>query len=136
MNECFVFFATAWGSRHGGINSFNYDLCKALAQLLNEPAHPNVKVVCIVNEGNSTEVEEANSFGVELLVIPHQDEPDLDRKSVSSQLKGNEIKPVYVLGHDVHTGLRAIKLSRDIGRSSRRISSHGLQGIQALPRQK
>lgn len=115
MNECLVFFATAWGTRHGGINSFNYDLCKALAKLLAEPGHPNLKVVCIVNEGKYTEVEEAKSLGVELLVIPHQDEPALDMKSVSSQLKGNEIKPVYVLGHDVHTGLRAIKLSRDIG---------------------
>ncbi|MBE9126226.1 MULTISPECIES: glycosyltransferase family 4 protein [unclassified Coleofasciculus] len=114
MNECLVFFATAWGSRHGGINSFNYDLCEALAKLLAEPGHPNLKVVCIVNEGKYAEVEEAKSLGVELIVIPHQAEPTLDINSVSSQLKGCEIKPVYVLGHDVHTGLRAIKLSEHI----------------------
>jgi glycosyltransferase involved in cell wall biosynthesis len=114
MNECLVFFATAWGSRHGGINSFNYDLCKALTKLLAEPGHPNLKVVCIVNEGKCTEVEEAKSLGIELIIIPHQDEPALDMKSVINQLKGYEIKPVYVLGHDVHTGLRAIKLSEQI----------------------
>lgn len=113
MNECLVFFATAWGSRHGGINSFNYDLCKALAKLLNESDNPNLKVVCIVNEAKSTEVEEAKLLGIELLLIPHHDESALDMKNVSSQLKGSEIKPVYVLGHDVHTGQRAIQLSKD-----------------------
>ncbi|MBD1831377.1 glycosyltransferase family 4 protein [Cyanobacteria bacterium FACHB-472] len=114
MNECLVFFATAWGTRHGGINSFNYDLCKALAKLLAEPGHPNLKVVCIVNEGKCTELEEAKSLGIELIIIPHQDEPALDVKNVSSQLKGYAIKPVYVLGHDVHTGSRAIAVSKHL----------------------
>ncbi len=77
--------------------------------------HPDLSIVCIVNEGKSTEVEEAKALGVELLVIPHLDEPALDVKNVSSHLKGSEIKPVYVLGHDVHTGLRAINLSGYLG---------------------
>jgi hypothetical protein len=46
MSECIVFFATAWGSHYGGINSFNYDLCKALAKL----TAPSLSVVCIVED--------------------------------------------------------------------------------------
>lgn len=32
-NQTYVFFVTAWSSANGGINSFNMDLCNAIAQL-------------------------------------------------------------------------------------------------------
>ena len=28
----FIFISTGWGAEYGGINSFNYDLCLAVAQ--------------------------------------------------------------------------------------------------------
>jgi glycosyltransferase involved in cell wall biosynthesis len=111
---CIVFFATAWGSRHGGINAFNYDLCKALSEL----NYLDLKLICIVDEvKEGNELEEAKSFGIELLSIPWQIEPRSYEKSVCSQLSYCGVSPKWMLGHDAKTGSRAIEISKSFGAS-------------------
>ena len=113
MKDCIVVFATAWGARYGGINSFNYDLCIALANHL-KSEHSNLSLVCILGEENSTEneINATQSSGIELHVIPGNNNSELDKKVIIPFLEGSNIKPVCVLGHDVYTGRRAIDLAR------------------------
>ncbi|MBD1919777.1 glycosyltransferase family 4 protein [Microcoleus sp. FACHB-831] len=113
MSECLVFLATAWGTRHGGINSFNYDLCKALAKLLAKLGHSDLKVVCIVDEGKkANEGQDAQESGVELLIVSPSDDLDSHIDNIRGRLLMSEMKPKWVIGHDVKTGLRAIELSK------------------------
>jgi len=113
MSECLVFLATAWGTRNGGINSFNYDLCKALANLLAKSGHSDLKVVCIVDEGKKAdEGNDAQKSGVELLIISPSDDLDSDIENIRARLLLSEMNPKWVVGHDVKTGLKAIELSK------------------------
>lgn len=55
-------FATAWGPKFGGINSFNKNFCSNLAK-----NQEDLKVVCLVSSCNVKEIEEAKNDGVDLL---------------------------------------------------------------------
>ena len=106
MRKGIIVFSSSWGTRYGGIDSFNYDFCIAIADIL-KSEKPKLCVVCILNEGNSAEVQEAKSFDVICQPLPHVTDSALDFSLIDRWLKGAEIEPVYVLGHDVHTGFRA-----------------------------
>lgn len=112
MNECLVFFATAWGSHYGGINSFNYDLCKALAKL----TAPSLSVVCIVEDNIVEDEDEGKDkpFGLEIWILPPVKSSKQDVDNVVDKLKSRQLTAVYVIGHDVHTGVRAIAVSKHL----------------------
>lgn len=105
MSKCLVFIATAWGSRYGGINSFNYDLCVALAKL----AKSDLNIVCIVSESKDGDKQDAEETGVTLICLKNQEE---EIEILPSLLKDKDIKPAWIIGHDVHSEPRASKLSK------------------------
>jgi hypothetical protein len=47
-----IAFATQWGSKYGGINSFNTDFLTAFGQYY----HPQVQTVCLVTSMTEQEV--------------------------------------------------------------------------------
>jgi len=112
MSECIVFFATAWGSDYGGINSFNYDLCKALAKL----TAPSLSIVCIVEDDIVEDEDEGKDklSGLELWSLPSVRRSKQDIDNVVDKLKSRQLTAVYVIGHDVHTGSRAIAVSKHL----------------------
>lgn len=61
-----ITFATQWGSKHGGINSFNTDFLKAFGFAF----HNDAKVICIVAEATAEEIEEAKNSYVILVKLP------------------------------------------------------------------
>jgi glycosyltransferase involved in cell wall biosynthesis len=104
MGNCIVLVATAWGSRYGGIDSFNHDLCVALAQL----QQTNLKVVCIVSEEIEDDVRKANELDVILIRLKEQAG---DIEILDTLLGARNLKPEWLIGHDVHTEPRASTLS-------------------------
>jgi|GEM_PF-2155048 len=119
MKDSIVIFATAWGTGYGGINSFNTDLCIALIGLLKSDSnYSHLSIICILSEGGKDEIHAAQLDGIECRIIPGIDDPELDKELVSNYLRGSEVNPVYVLGHDVYTGQRAIDLAKYHGVTS------------------
>lgn len=93
--------ATAWGTRHGGVNSFATDFCTGLARLL--PSH---RVACIVLEATAKDVEQAGSHRVALYCVGRAAEtPDEWARQVSKLLEADRgVRFEWWLGHDVITG--------------------------------
>ena len=103
-----ISFATQWGSKHGGINSFNADFLTAFGVAY----HLSVQVICIVASATQEEIEDARNAHVILLPLPY---PPKDQLLTSAQaqvtideLKGRSISfnPAHTvwLGHDRITG--------------------------------
>lgn len=103
--------ATRWGSFFGGINSFNTDFLKALATSYSE----KVDVICLVDEANPGEIQEAGSSSVKLIICPdflNLNSIDLikgviDTWAIAEQLFLSDRHVVW-LGHDRITGQKAI----------------------------
>jgi len=62
-----IAFATQWGSKFGGINSFNTDCLSAFGVAY----HSSVHVVCIVASATSAEIEDARNAHVRLIPLPY-----------------------------------------------------------------
>jgi hypothetical protein len=65
-----VTFATQWGSKHGGINSFNADFLSAFGFAY----HQSVQIVCIVASDTQPAREEAAKAHVRLVPLPYTPE--------------------------------------------------------------
>lgn len=101
----FVTFATAWGSAHGGINSFNRDFCCALAKCL------TCGVACVVPAASGEERGDAASEGVVLLPIGSDPKEAFDDDSATRVLALADLTGVeYWIGHDIVTGEFAAKV--------------------------
>ncbi len=116
MNRRIVFFATAWGTRYGGINSFNFDMCRALAKLVRD----KYEVICIVPRAEEKQVQEAEEEGVTLVKLRYTgdegyfvDEDIEDVKKLFPASAKNQV--CWWIGHDVKTGPIAIEAARDTG---------------------
>jgi len=119
MKDSIVLFATTWGAGYGGINSFNTDLCIALVALLKlDSTYSHLSIICILSEGGKNEVNAAQLNGIKCRIIPYINDSELDKELVADCLGGVKVNPVYVLGHDVHTGQRAIDLAKHHGVTS------------------
>lgn len=108
-----VFLATAWGTKHGGINAFNANLARAMAQ---ETEHPVVCFVCGLQAPAERE-------GVILLPSPGDGDGPLDPQYAPSITKTLREKfprtqtPCWI-GHDRITGALALACNKDLpGRS-------------------
>lgn len=107
--------ATEWTSRHGGISTFNRQLCTALAAA-------GERVVCLVPFAPTDDVAAAKSVGVELISAPNElgtNDPDqlLRRKPVLPQ----GFSPTLIVGHGRITGRAAQSLSEDHYPNARRL---------------
>lgn len=120
---CVVFFATDWGPKFGGINSFNQDLCFAVARVL--PSH---RVLCVVPNADAGQVTHAQTHNVELVALPPsavQMPLEASRTlEVISQL-GSTIECVsWWIGHDVVTGPLAISVAAVARRGKAAVIHH------------
>jgi len=120
-----VIFATAWGPKFGGINSFNCDLCCALSAILSRH-----KVVCVSLQASPTEVLEAADSGVTLLSLHRDKETEFVAEwweDVTSKLASSKVPPPSVewwIGHDVKSGPLALEMARRTGRSRAAVIMH------------
>ncbi|MDD5057630.1 MAG: tetratricopeptide repeat protein [Sideroxydans sp.] len=114
-----ITFATQWGSKHGGINSFNTDFLKAFGIAF----HNNAQVICIVADATSDEIEEAKNSYVNLVKLPYPPKEKIFSKDQAQpaidQMKqlGISFEPEHTiwLGHDRITGAAAIEAARIAG---------------------
>lgn len=124
MSQSIVFFATAWGTRYGGINSFNYDICRALAKLVKD----KYEVICVVPCVGKKQVKEAKKEGVKLVKLrPGGDETSFvpeDIEEVKKLFPASEDEVLWWIGHDVKTGPIAIDATREIGMGQTAIFHH------------
>lgn len=102
--------ATEWASGHGGISTFNRELCIALAEVGHD-------VACLVLSATDREVSDAKMDNVRLLVPPR--DPGTSADDIANLLlfhKGQlgAFEPEVVIGHDHITGLAAHHIARRI----------------------
>lgn len=102
-----VVLATAWGPRHGGINAFNHDLCKALAA----PLRGNRPLVCVVPQAGQGEIDEAGKAGIRLLATGGGADLDSGAVVLAVNAAGHE-RAAWMIGHDVKTGPVAVTAAR------------------------
>lgn len=99
-----VAFATAWGARHGGINSFNMDLLQSLASAYRHA----LTVTCIVPSASREEVKSAQDGEVRLLSLDLQARSPAEAAdawdSLPKSLGALEGDRIVWLGHDRITG--------------------------------
>lgn len=96
---------TEWESRHGGLSTFNRELCIALAAAGHQ-------VVCVVPE--STEQEQDAAEMVNVLLVSPPLEPGLEgteRLLMNTPLP-HGFSPKFVIGHDRKTGPHAKVLTQ------------------------
>ena len=110
---CVLAVATEWDSRHGGISTFNRDLCAALAAA-------GSSVVCYVPQIRPGEVERALGVRVALVealeMAGSQDALLFQRPRLPSGFT-----PEIIIGHDRITGAASVALARDHYPASRRV---------------
>lgn len=96
-----AFVTSAWGSRFGGINSFNADLCRATAR-----ARPDLTVYCVTSGATQPEVRDALTEGVQLVGLGEQTDGPLGEifgwalSSWASQVRDLS----WWIGHDIISG--------------------------------
>jgi glycosyltransferase involved in cell wall biosynthesis len=115
--ERIVFLASAWGPRHGGINSFNADLVSATARSLLDCS---LECICVTADipGNQ-EMVHAKSCGVDIIQHAIRDpeywtshDADSIHKDLLRRGKG---QITWCVGHDTITGEAAVALAQHAG---------------------
>lgn len=72
-----IAFATQWGPKHGGINSFNADFLTAFGVAY----HHSVRTICVVSSANADEIDSAQNSHVELIPLPYSPRESLNKPS-------------------------------------------------------
>jgi len=112
-----IVFATSWGSKFGGINSFNADFLRALSIAFQW----SVQVVCIVLESDPSDVADAAKDGVTLLDIRQSGLKEFNRTCLSavtgvlSKANITVDNTLIWLGHDRITGEIAVHAAESSG---------------------
>jgi glycosyltransferase involved in cell wall biosynthesis len=114
-----ITFATQWGSKYGGINSFNADFLSAFGFAY----HLEAQIICIVASNTPEAREDASKAHVQLVSLPYKPEAvsfdsghgqagidQLERLNISF----DPAKTVW-LGHDRITGEAAIAAAKIVG---------------------
>jgi glycosyltransferase involved in cell wall biosynthesis len=113
-----IAFSTSWGTRFGGINSFNQDLLVAFAGVTFQQA----QTVCVVLEASQEDIESAAAAQVQLISIENRHE-----KTFSGSLEAAawvaltatgitfDINNTVWLGHDRITGEVALAAAEKRG---------------------
>ena len=104
--------ATEWLSRHGGLSTFNRELCAALRSA-------GCDVTCLIPEADEADLADAAAVGVLLVVAPPT--PGADDRARLMRPPQLEDEPHIVIGHGRVTGPAAFSLCADMFPSARRI---------------
>ncbi|SJZ57139.1 Glycosyltransferase involved in cell wall bisynthesis [Trichlorobacter thiogenes] len=114
-----ISFATQWGSKYGGINSFNTDFLSALGVAY----HLGIQVVCVVTSATNEEIEQARNTYVTLVPLPYSP-ADKQLSTTHAQTALDELKRRDIgfdpgrtvwLGHDRISGAAAIAAAQQAG---------------------
>ncbi|HEU4794427.1 MAG TPA: hypothetical protein VFT02_02285, partial [Pyrinomonadaceae bacterium] len=114
-----IAFATQWGSRHGGINSFNADFLSKFGAAY----HHGTQILCIVTDHSPEAAEEAANSHVGLIALPYipterSFDSSIGELSVDLLKKAGiafERDKTIWLGHDLITGAAAIGAAKVAG---------------------
>lgn len=110
----FIFISTGWGAEYGGINSFNYDLCLAVARKY-KGIH---KVISVTHTISDSVKKDAKKDGIELIGL---NEEELSNSSLIIDAVQDYCKydsMIYWIGHDIKTGAVACECSNQRGDKS------------------
>lgn len=133
-----IAFADHWGSRFGGINSFNTDFLSAFGVAF----HTHVQIICIVTEAEEKEIEDAKNSHVKLVKLPYPPKNKIFTKeqAIAAVKKLNEQLINFIpehtiwLGHDRISGEAAIIASEQAGGRSALIHHMSYNAYEALPK--
>ena len=100
----YLLVSTEWGSSHGGVSTFNRNLCIALAEF----GHT---VYCFIPNADNNDIERAAKYNVVILVANKY--PGLDIEGQLARGPVKKITPDIVIGHDHITGVQALALARE-----------------------
>ncbi|WP_327702876.1 glycosyltransferase [Streptomyces decoyicus] len=106
--------ATEWASSHGGLSTFNRDLCRALADA-------GARVFCVVLAAASAQIASAAESGVTLLPTPDMPGASEDMRLTSRPKLPMGMLPDLVVGHSRITGPAAKKIADDFFPTARRL---------------
>ncbi|AJQ29129.1 prenyltransferase/squalene oxidase repeat-containing protein [Pelosinus fermentans] len=101
-----ILIADSWGTKLGGINSFNYDFCRALG-LVSTP-----RIVCVVKEATPLDIAEANQSKVTLIPLDigsEQIDASRSYEIIDKVKKIDKGSILWWVGHDTITGEVALK---------------------------
>jgi glycosyltransferase involved in cell wall biosynthesis len=117
FGRCLISIATHWGSRFGGINSFNADLLSALGLIHT----PETRIVCVTLDGNADQIADAIKNHVYLRHLNRPNDsgfspsllPELIAvlENAGCPLNGDTVW----IGHDIITGPIAIDAAEQTG---------------------
>ncbi|MEZ0095837.1 glycosyltransferase [Streptacidiphilus sp. EB129] len=113
-NGIVLVVATEWSSTHGGLSTFNRNLCIALARA-------GAQVFCLVLTADEVEIAAAGAEGVTLVrsaSVPGA--PEYSQLIRRPNLP-NGIVPDLIIGHSRITGPAALSLGRDFFERARRL---------------
>lgn len=105
-----IFIADGWGSKYGGINSFNYDLCLNLPLNLNCKEH---KVICITTGDSLSEkdMDLAHQRNLILINLAKSDFTNSIIKAKTAEYCADT--DIWWIGHDIKTGFYAVQCAND-----------------------
>ncbi|MFL6256124.1 MAG: glycosyltransferase [Pyrinomonadaceae bacterium] len=111
---CILVIATEWDSRHGGLSSFNRDLCAALAGA-------GARVVCYVPEATAEEKRRASEVDVEIIEAAKMPGIKDTALLVHPPELPDGFVPKVIIGHDRITGAASAALARYHYHDSKRV---------------
>jgi hypothetical protein len=131
-----IAFATQWGSKYGGINTFNTDFLSAFGVAY----HAHVQVTCIVTTAEDKEIEEAKNTHVTLVKLPYLPQDKIftaeQATAAVAELKKISIhfNPIHTiwLGHDRISGEAAIHAVKLVGGRSALIHHMSYDAYEAF----
>lgn len=106
MTTRLVFFATAWSAVHGGVNSFNFDLCTAIASV-------GQQIDVFVEAGASEDTPPPSNIKIHRLPTKFESFDLTAVKFISSIV--TSIENVVWVGHDAISGGAAIYAKNSLG---------------------
>lgn len=121
-NPPIVCLATAWGSKHGGINSFSTDLCRSLAQILTTQ-----RLIVVVPFCTRDDRADARSAGIALISLAEteSDSTPVNSEKTIALLKNTGVEHVvWWIGHDHVTGKLALDCQKSCPGSKAAIFMH------------
>lgn len=131
-----IAFATQWGSKYGGINTFNTDFLSAFGVAY----HAHTQVICIVTAAEEKEIEEAKNSHVTLVKLPYAPQEKIFTAEQATaaiaelQKLSIDFNPEHTiwLGHDRISGEAAIHSAKLTGGRSALIHHMSYDAYEAF----
>ena len=108
-------FGTEWSSHHGGLSTFNRELCIALAEV------PGLRVCCVVLAASAADMADAKGKGVTLIVPPQDGALSAESAMLRKLPLPAGFAPDTLLGHGRITGSYAQAQQKDFYPATQRV---------------